>query len=279
MEKESFFISSLIKILEEAIKKIPKEKVAIAFSGGLDSGILARLTQIQKKDFTAYVVGFKGCKDFDSAKKVAKELDIELKQIIISKKDLEKSIPVQVKILQNLYNDKKISKKSKVSELKPNPVSISFNLPIFFVAKYAKEKIIISGQGADELLGGYSKYLQLGKASAIAEIKKDTKELAEFGFMQNIETTKYFRKKLIMPYLDKDCVNFSLNLPFEMKINNGIRKYLLRKIAEKIELSHETSYQEKKAAQYGSGIMKMMKKMSKDKGIHISRYIANYTYQ
>jgi asparagine synthase (glutamine-hydrolysing) len=91
--------------------------------------------------------------------------------------------------------------------------------------------------------------------------------------LQNIENGKKFDKHFYFPFLDKEVVDFCLNLPYEMKINSGIRKFILRELGVEIGLSKEVAYQPKKAAQYGSGIIWEMKKIAKDNGVHISRYV------
>ena len=47
-----------------------------------------------------------------------------------------------------------------------------------------------------------------------------------------------------LPYLDFNLVEFAMNLPVEMKINNGQQKYLMKKLLEKF-LPNELIYRRK----------------------------------
>src|SRR3989344_6081189 len=96
--QREFFKLNLIKVknkekvkelLFEAVKKrIPKKKLGLLFSGGIDSTILAVILKEFNVDFTCYVSGFyseniKEAEDVIFAKKVAKELNLDLKVIEI----------------------------------------------------------------------------------------------------------------------------------------------------------------------------------------------------
>ncbi|MBI2630354.1 hypothetical protein HYW76_04595 [Candidatus Pacearchaeota archaeon] len=257
----------LLELLKAEISKLPKEKIGIAFSGGIDSSLTAKIMKDSGINFRGYVAGVKNSHDIIQAKKVAEEIGFELVTIELNEKEIEEAIPIQDKILREVYSE-------YPSELlKSNAIPISFNLPLYFVAKYAEEKIIIVSQGPDEMLGGYTRHQKLNEKEAEKEMKTDTENLLKFGIMQNIATGKHFKKEFIMPYLSKDIVNFCLSLNYNEKINNNTRKLILRKLGEKIGLKSETAFKEKKAAQYGSGIIYVMKKLAKRKNIHISKYI------
>ncbi len=69
-------------------------------------------------------------------------------------------------------------------------------------------------------------------------------------------------KELGHPYLDRSVVELASSLPDEMLVDKGVRKVALRQVATALGLE-EAALRPKKAAQYGSGIMKAMKVMAK----------------
>lgn len=244
----------LKELLIKSVKNCTNEKnIAIAFSGGLDSSVIAKIAKNYFK-VSLYVVGTKECLDIESAKFVAKALKLKLEIIEINKKDIEIAIPRLIKIT----NCK-------------NPVFISFALPLYFVAKNCKEKILISGQGPDELFGGYAKYLKMDDADR--EMQKDTSDLLSTGTSQHLAIAREFKKELKLPYLDKEIVDFASKIPIKYKIQGGVRKYILIQVAKQIGLPKEIAEREKKSAQYGSGIMKEIKKLAKERNLNVNEYI------
>ena len=197
-------VQKFLKLLNESFDKETEKskRIALAFSGGVDSSLLAKLAKDKKIKFAVYVVGIKGCHDILAAKKVAKELKIKLRVITINQKDIKKALKPQTRILEEVY--KKIRKNSRLNIPAPDPVSVSFNLPLFFVAKHTKEEIIMLGQGPDNLLGGYHKHKKLPEKEAIKEIMKDTQEIVKISIPQYNAIGEHFNKKISTPYLSKE---------------------------------------------------------------------------
>jgi asparagine synthase (glutamine-hydrolysing) len=196
-------------------------------------------------DVTGYVVGVKSAADITSAEKAAKEIGISLKKIIIDEKDIGKVKETLLKILGNIGN-----------------MEISFNMPWFFVCKNAQETRIINGNGPDELLAGYHRYKSMEKEEAESAMRDDTEKLINKEYMQQKSIAEYFKKKIEMPYINQEFVKFCQTLDYDMKINEKGNKYILRKSAEKF--LGEIAWKKKKAAQYGSGVMNVLKKLARN---------------
>ena len=99
----------------------------------------------------------------------------------------------------------------KLSELikSQNPLTISFELPLYFICKYVREENVITGQGADELFGGYARYLKMKPEAAQEWMKKDVNRLADMGIHREISIARYFSKTLICPYLEDGIVDLA----------------------------------------------------------------------
>ena len=70
-----------------------------------------------------------------------------------------------------------------------------------------------------------------------------------------------------------DVVELALRLPLNFKIRNGVRKYILRKVAKEIGLPREIYERPKKAVQYGSGFVKVVRKIAKRNGLNVPDYL------
>ena len=69
--------------------------------------------------------------------------------------------------------------------------------------------------------------------------------------------------ELRVPFLDNDIINLSLDIPGKYKIKDNediLRKHILRDVAKSIGVPDYIADRPKKAAQYGSGINKILKK-------------------
>lgn len=121
----------------------------ITFSGGLDSGsilyALSNLNLINSHSFIAFTFGNKlfNNSDLQYSTKVCKELDVNQNFTIFSNLDTYEEIKKLV-----WHQDEPF-----------DGLSIFYQYLIMRDIKRKKFKVVLSGQGADELLFGYSKYL------------------------------------------------------------------------------------------------------------------------
>ena len=81
---------------------------------------------------------------------------------------------------------------------------------------------------------------------------------------------------LVLPYTHPKLVKFALNIPITQilpKKPDELRKKLLRKLAISQKIPEEFSKRPKKAAQYGSGVHKTLRKIAKTNGITLKELI------
>lgn len=253
------------ELLYDSVKKSIDDEVAVAFSGGIDSLLLAYLM----KDFCKtrlYVTGLKQSYDIDAAKTAAEKIGLPLEVLEITEEEIESAIGEIIRILSDLdiKEDTSLPPKDPTSI-----ITISFNMPFYFVAKNCREKLIVSGQGPDTYLGGFTKHLQLSEKELEKELEKNTYDLIHAGSKQHQRIAESFGKSVTLPYLDKELLEFSLKLPVEWKIRDGKRKYILVRVAKLFDIPEDLAERTKKSAQYGSGIMKALKKIAKKKGVSV----------
>jgi asparagine synthase (glutamine-hydrolysing) len=239
----------LYEALEQSIRKRFHKPCAIAFSGGLDSSILAAVC----KDAKLYSVGMAGSHDIEQTMRAAELLGIldNLHLHEITMKELESAIPYVIKAIES-----------------PDPLMVSIALPLYFASKYARGDglaVIMSGQGADELFAGYRRYESLNSEDLVKALKTDLDNIAQKNLERDDAVTMANSVELRVPYLDKKVIELALCISPELKIHNGIRKYILRLAASKI-LPDELAWKEKKAAQYSSGIYSAMEKVARKNG-------------
>ena len=249
----------LFEAMERSVKKRQFMPCAIAFSGGLDSSLLAALC----RDAKLYSVGMAGSHDIGQTKKAAQLLglsdNLHLHELTMD--ELETAIPDVIQAIES-----------------SDPMKVSIALPLYFASKDARLdgiRVMLSGQGADELFAGYKRYESMNSLELGIALKKDLDNIAENNLERDDAVTMANSVELRVPYLDRNVIELALRIAPELKIHNGIRKYILRLAAGKI-LPDELVWKEKKAAQYSSGIYSAMEKIARKNGYRGERVLGRY---
>jgi asparagine synthase (glutamine-hydrolysing) len=259
MEK---YVEELVSILSKAVFELTdnNEKCAILFSGGLDSSIIAQCAnKVDKAKITLYTVGTPGSHDISNGEKISRLMGLNWSKIEIEPEQILKAIPKLAEIIGSHH-----------------PVKISFELPMFFAMADIREDLIISGQGADELFGGYARYIKMEKKELKVELEKDIDLLISKDIKMEFALAEHFNKSLKIPYLQDDLVQIAKEIPIEYKVKNDERKIILKKVAMELGLPDEIINQDKKAAQYSSGIIKELRKIAKREKMTVNELIQHF---
>ena len=253
---------ALLGVIEKAVEKRRFQPSAIAFSGGLDSSIIAALSS----DSELYSVGMPGSHDIKQTKKAAQLLGLSDKLHLheLTFEELEAAIPEVIRAVGST-----------------DPMTVGIALPLFFTSRDAHRdgiRVMLSGQGADELFAGYRRYESMEPDELEAALRKDLDNIAGHNLERDDAVTMANSVELRVPFLDRDVVGIVLGIAPELKIRNGIRKYILRRAAEAI-LPDELVWKEKKAAQYSSGIYSALSKLARKKGYRGEGFLEKYLNQ
>lgn len=246
----------LTGVLRSAIRRMVEGRdVAVAFSGGLDSGIVAAITKEYAHSVKLYTAGVKDAYDVLESRDIAAKLGLEWEHILISEEDLEDCIRDMIGVTGTV-----------------NPITLSFEIPLYYVSKTVKEEFIIGGQGADELFAGYSKYVGLPEDEFRDLREADMARLFNETLGHERMVSEHFGKTVLYPYLDKEVMDVIGKIDMADLIPGDVRKENLRKVAEIIG-QPEVAAKKKKAAQYGSGAMNLFRKIAKRKGVTVNEMV------
>lgn len=238
--------NKLFEILDNSVKELVGgyKKIPIAFSGGLDSSIIAHLASKYAKP-VLFCVGFKNSHDVILSQKSTKTLNLDLNIIHLDNLNLKKYLDKTVRILKT--NDNLIT---------------DLNVPLFIILEELRKqnyKAFVSGQGADTLFGGFARYpynKEFGE-----EMFFDIKNIYQTNLQYNFKIYGHFKITPLYPFLEKEVVKFAVKISSDLKIKNGIQKYILRE-AFREYLPKEIVERKKKSFQYGSGVHKALKKFN-----------------
>ena len=179
------------KFLEEDLFEVVKKnlisdtKVGVFLSGGIDSTIIAILAKkfnVGIQAYTSYFVPEKKFKkfniDFNYSKKICDEFDIKLNKVEINEGD-----SIQKKML--------IDALKRMDE--PNANLNFFNS--FLQSKEAKKdgcKVILTGDGADEIFGGYERYQKCIIAKKFRYFKFLSSKIKRINNLNNNNISEFF---------------------------------------------------------------------------------------
>ena len=250
-------VAALKSSLCDSVKKRVEDagEIAILFSGGLDSSLLAHLAKRYAKEarITLYTVGTVVSHDMIKAKQASSILNMDFKQVVVKGAEIESALPQVAEIIGSNH-----------------PVRLSFTLPLYFGLKNVPENLVLSGQGADELFGGYARYLKMEEGELETSLKGDVEKLMNKDITMDLAIARHFEKRLEIPYLDSGVVAQALLIPPYYKVRDGQRKIILKETALELGLSAELAKREKKAAQYSSGIIKELRHIAKRRGMQVN---------
>ncbi|QNE89885.1 asparagine synthase (glutamine-hydrolyzing) [Corynebacterium incognita] len=143
--EEQQLFDRIARVLEDSVEKHMRADVTVGsfLSGGIDSTAIATLAKRHNPNLLTFTTGFEreGYSEVDVAAESAEAIGVEHIVKIVSPEEYANAIP-------------------KIMWYLDDPVADPSLVPLFFVAQEARKhvKVVLSGEGADELFGGYTIY-------------------------------------------------------------------------------------------------------------------------
>ncbi len=137
--------SLLLRKLEDSVRRqmVADVPVGVFLSGGVDSsGIVALASQVAREPISTYSVGFEGAPAYTElhhARLVAQQFKTHHTERVVRKEELAEFLP-------------------KLVEIYDEPLADATSIPIYFISELARShgtKVVLTGDGADELFCGY----------------------------------------------------------------------------------------------------------------------------
>ena len=239
--------------------------VAVAFSGGVDSALVAAGVP----DAPCYVAGFEGCHDIAAAREAAAAMDRDLRVVEVTHDDIRERITDLV-----------------AATGRTNPMDLAIALPLFLVGERAAadgfDRLAL-GQGADELFGGYAK---VAKATEDPRVDADTIRGARRELLgtipdqaeRDVLALRAAGITPVTPLLHDDVVAAALSLPGHLLVDGDERKIALR-AAARGTVPEPVRTADKKAVQYGTYVARELDRLARQAGYkrrmddHVERYV------
>jgi len=266
--------TKLLGLLDAAVKKdcAGREKVGLIYSAGVDSTLVGVLAS-KYCEVAGFNVGMAGARDPEYSRESERALPFEIIHVELTLEKVEEVLPAILKIVGE-----------------PNPVKVSVGVPFYWASKAAAEaglNAVLCGQGADELFGGYNRYVdhlsRIGYEGLEALMDEDVTNIWANQLNFDKQICALNGVEIAFPYMDGEFSKAAGNVPIEEKISRAgddppfacvdeteggdfIRKFVLREMAAAAGVPKSIIERPKKAAQYGSGSDKAVRAISKNRG-------------
>jgi asparagine synthase (glutamine-hydrolysing) len=208
--------------------------VGFFLSGGLDSSIVAALGAKKLGKIRTFSIGLPGSPDLVASRKMADFIGSDHTEVTFTIDEGLKAIKDVIWHLESW-----------------DTTTVRASVPMYLLSKYIKEhtdiRVILSGEGADELFGGY---LYFHSAPSVDEFRTETNRLVRdvhlFDVLRADRTTSAHGIELRVPFFDRDVIDYVMDgFSTELKMPRaGYEKFILRKAFEDI-LPYEIAWRQK----------------------------------
>lgn len=231
------------------------DNYGISFSGGIDSTLIAHLSQKLNKNFTCYTVGLENSSDLLIAKQISDTYNFNLKFKVFSLAEIEDIIKQILRILK-----------------KPDINTICRSIILFGVISLAeKDNInkIFTGIGSEEIFAGFSHKndnLDENHKKYHKECLKSLEDLWKDELSSDVKISDVLNISLATPYLDLNLMKTAMNIHPTFKVDKLREKIILREIADDWGIKKEFAWHKKDSPESGSGIIFGLQKLTKKQG-------------
>lgn len=246
----------------ESVRKrvVGRKRVGIIFSGGIDSFLIAYMVKKMNVPFTCYTAGCNHATDIDWAARLSKAFDFPLQIKTLTLKDIEDLIPQVIK---------------DIEDHSLNQVEVA--IPIYAsvrMAQEAGERVILTGQGADELFGGYPWYPTIVDQEGYESFERYSWDDAFLLYKECLEREDKIAMahsiELRVPFLDPDVIRVAFHISPKLKIIRGhdeLGKRIHREYCTSLGIPETIAFRKKEAAQHGANVHSAFEKLANETNI------------
>jgi asparagine synthase (glutamine-hydrolysing) len=190
--------------------------VGVFLSGGLDSSLVAAIAARVQRDrgerLMTFAVGTPGSPDLEAARRVAEHIGSRHFQTTYTAEDALDALPTVVRSIESF-----------------DPGLVRSAVPNFMLARFTAEhvKVVLTGEGADELFAGYDYMSSFDTAGALHdELERTVGALHNLNLQRCDRVTMAHGLEARVPFLDDRVIAWALALPAELKVGRPEKKLL-----------------------------------------------------
>ena len=218
----SLFEQELIKSIKyRLISDVP---VGTYLSGGVDSSLITAIVSKNKKEpLNTFTIGFPEINEFKYSKIIAEKYNTSHQEILMEKKDY-------------------LDNQERLIGYKDAPLAVPNEIPLAVMSTKLKEKVtvVLSGEGADELMGGYGRIF---RKPFDYDNQNSNQSFYEYFIMDYEYVSREIRDKFISSpkkyrkYFDKKIVKDFSNKSNEENVFRFFHKYHVKGLLNRVDMT------------------------------------------
>ncbi len=189
--------------------------VGVILSGGLDSTLTLLHVREMHPACVAFTIGTPGSDDVSYARRVTRELGIEHEVIELDPGDIR---------LSDIREAIRLSELTEYGDV----INAVISRLLFARVRRHGVKVVLCGDGSDELFGGYEMYRQPRPALRQRLFQHKLHNLGRTELQRVDRTSMGQGVETRVPFLDLALVRLAMRLPIELKLHDGQDKWILR---------------------------------------------------
>jgi asparagine synthase (glutamine-hydrolysing) len=240
--------------------------VAMGFSGGLDSSVMAKIAKDMGIDLLLVTVGIGRTPEMSQAESAARTLELPIVTREFSRNDVAECLDRMLWLIEE-----------------PNLMKVSIAMAIYWTTEVALKNgrsVVLVGQGSDELFGGYKRFATImgerGTDAASEAICESIRRAHEVNYQRDEQAISALSAELRLPFATRKITRFACRVPLMMKVkspSDNLRKWILRDVAIELGIPSVIAMKPKKAIQYASGVEEVIREIAKKQGMSPSGYL------
>jgi len=189
--------------------------VGVILSGGLDSSLVLLHVREMHPDCVALTVGAADSEDLYYARRLAADLGVRHEIVPVS------GLGIGPRLIREAIRMSELTEYGDI-------INAVVSVPLFARARELGIKVVLTGDGSDELFGGYSMYERIGPESSQRLFQHKIRNLHRTELQRVDRVSMGQGVEARVPFLDLALVELAMRIPAALKIRDGQEKWIVR---------------------------------------------------
>jgi asparagine synthase (glutamine-hydrolysing) len=189
--------------------------VGVILSGGLDSSLTLLHVRELHPDCVAFTIGAPGSEDLEYARRLATDLGVPHEVIELRPRDIR---------LDDIRSTIRMAELTEYGDT----INAVVSVPLFRRVREAGVKVVLTGDGSDELFGGYPMYHEVGPEKARGLFVHKLRNLGRTELQRVDRASMGQGVEARVPFLDLSLVELAMRMPIGLKMRAGQEKWIVR---------------------------------------------------